>query len=78
MELGINEIRRYVRDFKAERDYNIAQYGNLIIWYSDLRALYKKAGYKYIKRMSNQQLWEAYLNQVRYVVNYMLWKAEQI
>ena len=31
LDLGINEIKRYCNTFKNEVDFNIVQYGNMLI-----------------------------------------------
>ena len=66
-EMGVNDVKRYMREFWYERDYNIAQYGNLLIYYSDVRDLYRRAGYKSMDRMSDSKIWEIYKNQVGYM-----------
>ena len=66
-ELGIEEVKRYKKEFKNEIDYNIAQYGNLLIYYDDIKELYKKAGYKtYFK---DDKIWEIYKRQVGYIAH---------
>ena len=70
---AISEIKRYKRDFPREPDYNIAQYGNLLIYYGDVRKAYKKAGYgSTIDKMSDSRLWETYKRQVGWVVRYIV------
>lgn len=70
---SIQEIKRYKKEFPREPDYNIAQYGNLIIYYQDVRDAYKKAGYKStIDKMSDLRLWDTYKKQVGWVVRYIL------
>lgn len=71
-ELGSEEVRHYMREFKNEPDYNIAQYGNLIIYYYDIRNFYKSCGYKTIEKWSDQKLWETYKRQVGYVARYFI------
>ena len=68
-ELGIDEIKRYKKEFKHEKDYNIAQYGNMLIYFDDVRSLYKKAGYKTLIKYSDSKIWDIYLHQVRYMAN---------
>ena len=53
-ELGINEIKRYYNEFKNEPDFNIAQYGNLLIYYYDIKEFYKNSGYKSFEKMTSQ------------------------
>ena len=64
-ELGIEEVKRYKKEFKNEIDYNIAQYGNLLIYYDDVKELYKKAGYK--THFTDTKIWEIYKRQVGYI-----------
>lgn len=71
-ELGIEEIKHYKENFKNEIDYNIAQYGNLLIYYVDIRNLYVKNGYKSIEKMSDSKIWEIYKRQVGFVAKKML------
>ena len=61
------EIAHYKRGFPREVDFNLVQYGNLLIYYSDIRAMYARHGYKSIDRMSDAQVWETYKRQVGYV-----------
>lgn len=71
-EMGMNEVIRYYREFKSLKDYNIVMYGNLLLYYEDVRMMYKRAGYKSIDRMSNTRVWEIYKSQVGYVVRMMV------
>lgn len=71
-ELGIEEVRRYRDEFKHETDYNIAQYGNMLIYFYDIKEFYKNAGYKSIEKMSDSKGWEIYKRQVGYVARKML------
>lgn len=66
-ELGIDEVKRYMDSFPRETDYNIAQYGNLTVYYVDVRRIYTDNGYKTIDRMSDFSVWETYKRQVGYV-----------
>lgn len=71
-ELGIEEVKRYMGEFKNEPDYNIAQYGNMLIYYYDIREFYKNAGYKSFDNMSDSKIWDIYKRQVGYVARKML------
>lgn len=73
-DLGIEELKRYHDEFKNCSDYNIAQYGNLLIYYVDIRDLYIECGYSNntINKMSNDRIWETYKRQVGYVVRRLL------
>lgn len=69
MELGVEDVKRYKNAFPNETDFNIVQYGNLRIYYGNIRQLYSlESGYKSVKSWSNQKLWETYKRQVGYVV----------
>ena len=64
-ELGKSEVIRYKKEHKNESDYNIAQYGNMLIYFDDIQELYKKAGYK--TKFSDSKIWEIYKRQVGYM-----------
>ena len=72
LELGLEEVKRYYNEFKREPDYNIAQYGNLLIYYDEVRNLYAACGYKTTQKFSNQKLWDVYKNQVGYIVRNLI------
>ena len=67
LEIGIDEIKRYYNEFKNEVDYNIAQYGNMLIWYNEIYDFYRSCGYKTTDKMTTDKIWELYKNQVGYV-----------
>lgn len=70
---AVSEIKRYKASFPRESDYNIAQYGNLLIYYGDVRKAYKKAGYgSSVDKMSDSRLWDTYKRQVGYVARYII------
>lgn len=71
-ELGIEEVKRYKEEFKYEPDYNIAQYGNMLIYFYDIREFYKNAGYKSFEKMSDSKVWEIYKRQVGYVARILI------
>lgn len=66
-EQSRNEIKRYCKEFLRESDCNIAAYGNMLIYYDDVRNFYRKHGYKTAERLSDRALWETYRRQVGYV-----------
>lgn len=68
--LGIEEIRRYATEFNEQIDFNIAQYGNLLIYYWQVRELYKD--YKTLSKATDTTLWKLYKSQVGYVARYIL------
>lgn len=72
IELGIDEVKRYHDEFKYQSDYNLAEYANLLVFYDDIRELYKQNGYKSTDRMSDQKIWATYKSQVGYVARRML------
>lgn len=43
--LGPDEVRHYMRAFRNEPDYNLVQYGEMRVYYDDVRDLYIRAGY---------------------------------
>lgn len=69
-EFGTNEVKRYKSNFKNEADFNIAQYGNLLIYYNDIRQFYKNAGYKSLDKFSNDKIWNIYKRQVGYIARF--------
>lgn len=75
--LGFDEVKHYYNNFKGQNisDYNIAQYGNLLIYYNDVRKLYVKNGYKSIKKFSDTKIWEIYKGQVGFITRFMLGKG---
>ena len=52
---SISEIERYMDEFPNEPDYNIAQYGNVLIYNHEIEQLYKD--YKSLKNASPNKLW---------------------
>lgn len=72
LELGLDEVKHYYDEFKYENDYNIAQYGNLLIYYWDVQELYQRNGYK--TKFSDNKIWEIYKNQVGYVTRQLMRK----
>lgn len=69
-DLGIFEVKRYYNAYNNKPDYNIAQYGNLLVYYSDIRELYKE--YKTLAKISDDKLWDIYKRQVGYVARLMI------
>ena len=61
---SINQILAYVKDFKKEPDCNIAQHGNLLIYFYDIKEFYKNCGYKSTGRMSDSKIWDLYKQHV--------------
>lgn len=67
---SIQEIKRYKENFPNELDYNLYQYGNLLVYNDQIKALY--SDYKSLQNVSIDKLIETYKRQVRYVANYIL------
>lgn len=69
-EESVREIRRYAREFPHEIDYNIAQYGNVLVYYKQVRDRFLECGYspRTVDRMSNDRIWRIYRSNVGYVV----------
>jgi hypothetical protein len=70
--MGLDEVKRYYTAFRNEPDYNIAQYGNLLVYYDDIYNFYRKCGYKSTDKFSRVKIWETYMRQVGYVVRLLL------
>lgn len=64
---SLDEIKHYMESFPHEVDYNLVQYGNMIIYYDSMRDMYRRAGYKSMDRMSDNAIWELYKKQTGYV-----------
>ena len=67
LKLGLDEVKHYKESFPNEIDYNIAQYGSVLVCYSDVKQMYKDCGYKSLEKMSDEKVWEIYKRQVGYV-----------
>ena len=67
---SIAEIKHYKDNFPEELDYNLYQYGNLIIYDGDIKDLYKD--YKSLHKSSVESIRNIYKRQVGYVVRYIL------
>lgn len=67
---SVHEIKRYKDNFPKELDFNLYQYGNLLIYNDQIKNLYSE--YKSLQKVSIDKLIEIYKRQVRYVANYIL------
>ena len=76
IDLGLEEVKHYYNEFRYEPDYNIAQYGNLLIYYVDVKQMYANCGYKSIEKMSDNRVWDIYKRQVGFVTRDMKAKGE--
>ena len=72
LDLGLNEVKRYYNTFKNEVDFNIVQYGNMLIYYNDIYNFYRSCGYKSTDKMSTNKIWDLYKNQVGYVTKKLI------
>jgi hypothetical protein len=72
--LELPEIARYMQDYPNEPDYNIAQYGNMLVYYWEIRKMYINAGYKTFEnnKISDSKMWEIYKRQVGYVARQII------
>lgn len=62
-----SDIKRYCKEFSRLADCNLVEYGNLLICYSDVRAMYRKHGYKSLDKLNDSKVWDIYKRQVGYV-----------
>ena len=74
LQFGKDEIKRYMKEYPNEPDYNIGQYGNMLVYYWEIRKMYIKAGYKSFcdNRISDNKMWEIYKRQVGYVARQIM------
>lgn len=74
LQFGKDEIKRYMKEYPYETDYNIVQYGNMLVYYWEIRKMYIKAGYKSFmdNRISDNKMWEIYKRQVGYVARQIM------
>lgn len=72
LDLGLDEIKHYKKYFSNEIDYNIVQYGNLLVYYCDIRKMYRDCGYKSLDKMNGPKVWEIYKRQVGYVARQLI------
>ena len=72
--LELPEIAHYMQEYPNEPDYNIAQYGNMLIYYWEIRKMYINAGYKSFcdNRISDNRMWDIYKRQVGYVARELM------
>lgn len=68
----LNELKRYAKAFPHEPDYNVAQYGRLLVSSYQVREMYNECGYKPKSELNDDQIWELYLHQVGHVVKQLI------
>ena len=69
LQFGKDEIKCYMKEYPYETDYNISQYGNMLVYYWEIRKMYINAGYN---RISDNKMWEIYKRQVGYVARQIM------
>lgn len=69
-ELGTDEVKHYKTSFPHEVDFNLAQYGSLLCYYSDIYDFYKDCGYLSTAKYSTDKIWDLYKRQVGYVARF--------
>ena len=67
---SIQEIKHYKSNFPKKLDYNLYQYGNVLIYNHEIKELY--SSYKSLKNAYIEKLIGIYKRQIRYVANYIL------
>lgn len=74
LQFGKDEIKRYMKEYHYETDYNISQYGNMLVYYWEIRKMYINAGYKTFEnnKISDSKMWEIYKRQVGYVARQII------
>ena len=65
MDIGKDDIKRYMKYYPYEKDFNIYQYGNMRIYNDEIIELYKN--YKCLKNASIDKLIDIYKRQVGYM-----------
>lgn len=71
-EESLSKIKRYMEHFPHEPDFNIVQYGNLLVYYNQLREFYHDCGCESMEDKSDDEVWETYKKHVGYVANKLL------
>lgn len=75
-EGSLDEIRRYYHSFPDEPDYNIAQYGNLLVYYEQVRKFYDQCGYNTygfkLEQYSDDAIWQLYKSHVGLAVRQII------
>lgn len=71
-EESIAEIKHYMKNFPKEVDYNLYQYGHLLVASVDIRQMYLNAGYISMMRMSDEQICNRYMAQIGHVARQLV------
>ena len=71
---SIQIIKRYIKSFPKEPDYNLAQHGGMLVSPYDVRELNIKCGYSAVvqNRISDGRVWNEYLLRVGRVAKELL------
>ena len=74
LQFGKDEIKRYMKEYPYKTDYNISEYGNMLVYYWEIRKMYINAGYKTFEnnKISDSKMWEIYKRQVGYVARQII------
>ena len=75
-EESLSEIKRYMEHFPHEPDFNIVQYGNLLVYYDQLREFYHDCGCESMKDKNDDEVWETYKKNIGYVANQLIKKMQ--
>ena len=70
MELGKDDIKRYMNAFQDKMDYNIYEFGNMRVYNDEIVELYKN--YKCLKNASIDKLIDIYIRQVGYMARLII------
>ena len=70
MDMGKDDIKRYMKDFPYKADFNIYQYCNMRVYNDEIRELYKN--YKCLKNASIDKLINIYKRQIRYMARLII------
>lgn len=63
----------YYVNFPGAADYNIAQFGNVLIYYDDVREVMRACGYK-VGRYTDSQIWDYYRRMIGAACRWLLGK----
>lgn len=74
LQFGKDEIKRYMEEFPNEPVYSIADYGNMLVYYWEIRKMYINVDYKTFEnnKISDFKMWEIYKRQVGYVARQIM------
>lgn len=69
---SLSEIKRYADHFPKEPDFNIVQYGNLLVYYGQIRDFYAECGFGQANDKNDDEIWEMYKRHVGSVASQLL------